>query len=166
MCDDDYFGPLCETTHICASSPCNNGATCVPSGDNSLFVCRCTEEYLGERCDVFNSCYQVIQCPYVYVCQGQSREIDWRDGVFSTTLCVQMFSPSLWPYKCSLTVWNPLESTFSAVKKNSAENLGLKFKNYQFLHKNTFWSTPVLSIYSKYNIFNLTPGFDWSYLWI
>lgn len=59
MCGDNYFGSLCENTHICASLPCNNGATCVPSKDNSLYVCKCTDQYLGETCDVYNSCYKV-----------------------------------------------------------------------------------------------------------
>ena len=45
-----YSGDRCQFTHVfCDSSPCQNGATCVPT--STSFYCSCLSGTAGERCE-------------------------------------------------------------------------------------------------------------------
>jgi len=41
---------------FCKGSPCQNGATCINDVENLTFVCECTEDFSGDRCQYLNAC--------------------------------------------------------------------------------------------------------------
>ena len=50
-CDPGYNGSNCETRDPCISSPCKNGATCLPVGSHTGHTCICTSGYTGPTCE-------------------------------------------------------------------------------------------------------------------
>ncbi|CAF5143811.1 unnamed protein product, partial [Rotaria magnacalcarata] len=50
-CANYVYGSRCENLNQCfTSTPCNNGATCVPGPDNT-FTCQCPNSYSGRFCE-------------------------------------------------------------------------------------------------------------------
>ncbi|CAJ0949773.1 unnamed protein product, partial [Mesorhabditis belari] len=63
-CWANFTGASCNIslpTGVCASSPCQNGATCDDNGDGT-FNCTCAANYMGELCENFNYCSNNNQC--------------------------------------------------------------------------------------------------------
>ena len=51
MCGDGFDGETCEERiSPCAESPCSEGATCIPGGDDGTFQCMCPPGFTGELC--------------------------------------------------------------------------------------------------------------------
>jgi Notch-like protein len=47
-CSENYSGPLCDQSNLCASSPCQNSGTCQKR--NNGYVCYCSGGYTGTHC--------------------------------------------------------------------------------------------------------------------
>ena len=73
-----YSGERCQFTHsLCDSSPCENGATCVPTSDS--FHCQCQSGTAGERCefDTVDDC-ESSPCQHGGTCLDRAAGHDCR----------------------------------------------------------------------------------------
>ncbi|KAL3289762.1 hypothetical protein HHI36_023157 [Cryptolaemus montrouzieri] len=56
QCSGTYYGKNCDLTDgACASSPCQNGGTCM--NHNVSYSCHCPPEYIGFNCDIIREVY-------------------------------------------------------------------------------------------------------------
>ena len=52
-CEPNRTGEQCELiVDLCHPNPCKHGGTCTSNFEDQSFVCECTSEYEGERCEI------------------------------------------------------------------------------------------------------------------
>ncbi|CAB63409.2 EGF-like domain-containing protein [Caenorhabditis elegans] len=52
ICTDQQFGTHCEYDNLCASNPCQNSGNCTMVLENSNYLCTCSPDWQGRRCEV------------------------------------------------------------------------------------------------------------------
>lgn len=71
ICNEYFYGKSCEYAHICepTENPCQNGATCMVSGDgleDNMYECKCLHGYTGINCS-YPTC-DLLPCQHDSIC--------------------------------------------------------------------------------------------------
>lgn len=94
-----FAGKNCEKQNLCASSPCNNGGTCIssPGGD---FKCQCTKGFQGRTCsEDVEECHLNNPCRNGGTCRNTLGSYQWVLFYF-----ISLFLS--FPFQANSLMWN------------------------------------------------------------